>query len=499
MAKQLSITTPTRRAVLLGLLASTATGSFAKAPDRSPRPVPRAETLVVVSKNGARDIAKKAGLSGEVCYVVADAATGQVLDSRKPLLALPPASVAKSLTALYGLSALGGNYRFSTRLVASGPVVNGRLEGDLYLVGGGDPTLQTDALADLARDLKAKGVREISGKAYVYGGALPYQSEIDADQPVYLGYNPSLSGLNLNYNRIYFEWAKSAQGYTATMDARDEKHRPMVGMATIKTVDRTTPIFTLNSTSRQDNWTVAEFALGKKGGRWLPVRRPQFYAAEVFQTIARSYGIKLPKFIASGHTPAGTVLAEWRSDDLMVMLRGMMKYSTNIVAEAVGMTASQARGNAPKSLSGSARIMSDWLNQATPAKRVKFIDHSGLGDGSRISASDMTQVLLQSGWDGPLRALIKDIRLRDSKGRPLKNQQVAVKAKTGTLNFVSALAGYMTAKSGRKLVFAIFTADLPRRAKVPKSQRERPLGAKAWSNRSRGLQQSLITQWAATL
>ena len=130
---------------------------------------------------------------------------------------------------------------------------------------------------------------------------------------------------------------------------------------------------------------------------------------------------------------------------------------------------------------------------------MKFIDHSGLGDGSRISASDMTQVLLQSGWDGPLRALMKDIRLRDSKGRPLKNQQVAVKAKTGTLNFVSALAGYMTAKSGRKLVFAIFTADLPRRAKVPKSQRERPLGAKAWSNRSRGLQQSLITQWAATL
>lgn len=499
MATEFPIKTPTRRAVLLGLMASSATVSFAEAPERSPRPAARTEPQVIIPQKGTRSLADKAGLSGEICYVVADAATGQVLDGRKPLLALPPASVAKSLTALYGLSALGGGYRFLTRLIAAGPVVNGRLEGDLYLVGGGDPTLHTDALAAMARDLKAKGVREISGKAYVYSAALPYQAEIDKDQPVHLGYNPSLSGLNLNYNRIYFEWAKSGQGYAATMDARDEKYRPRVAMATIKPVSRTAPIYTLSSTSRQDNWTVAEHALGKKGGRWLPVRRPQFYAAEVFQTIARSHGIVLPIFVASGRPPAGAVLAEWRSDDLQTMLRGMMKYSTNIVAEAVGMTASQARGNAPKSLPASARLMSDWANQITEAKRVKLVDHSGLGEASRVSASDMTRVLLAAGWDGPLRALMKDIPLRDANGRPLKEQPAQVRGKTGTLNFVSALAGYMTAKSGRKLVFAIFTADLARRAKVTRAQRERPLGAKAWSNRSRGLQQDLITQWAVTL
>lgn len=484
-----------RRAVVFGLLATTASGAWANAPKKSPRPEARKSEIKLQARGSAEELIAKSGLSGDVAFVVADGDTGQVLESRKPLLALPPASVAKSVTTLYALETLGSEFRFATQIIATGTLANGRLTGDLYLVGSGDPTLDTDQLGELARRLKESGLREITGKAYIYDAVIPYQNSIDPDQPEHLGYNPSLSGLNLNFNRVFFEWVKSSGGFSVTMDARGLKYRPRVETASMTVVKRDAPLFTLKTTTRQDNWTVAEGALGRKGGRWLPVRRPQYYTAEVFQTLARSFGIVLPRFVATGRVPDGTVLAEWRSDALGNMLREMLKYSTNIIAEAVGMRASHARGKSPKTLSASGRMMSDWVNEISAAKRAKFTDHSGLGEESRINPSDMVQVLMHSGWNGPLRLMMKEIPFYDAKGKPMKSSPFEVRAKTGTLNFVSALAGYATAPGGRKLVFAILTGDIERRKTIPRAMRERPLGARGWNKRSKALQQDLIERW----
>ncbi len=124
--------------------------------------------------------------------MVADARTGgQVLETHNPpLLQMPPASVAKAVTAAYALDALGSEHVFSTRLMATGgPVDGGMIQGDLVLVGGGDPMLDTNGLAAMAARLKAAGgVRGVTGKFRVHaGGALPYQRQIDpGGQPDHL-------------------------------------------------------------------------------------------------------------------------------------------------------------------------------------------------------------------------------------------------------------------------------------------------------------------------
>ena len=470
---------------------------MANPPARSLRPPLRPHSLVTDASFNKRLI-DAAGLSGEVAFAVADAGTGKILETHEGDLTLPPASVAKAITAMYALEHLGPEHTFRTRIIATGPVQNGILEGDLVLAGGGDPTLDTNDLAELAGRLKAKGIREVRGNFLVWGGAVPYRDQIDSSQPEHVGYNPALSGLSLNYNRVYFEWTKAGKGWGISMDARSTKYRPEVQVATMSVVQRKMPVYTYSQKNGTDRWTVASSALGAKGARWLPVRKPDVYAGEVFRTFARAHGIVLKPEKAVRSLPDGKTLVTHHSATLTQILRGMLKYSTNLTAELVGIAATQARQNKPRSMRASATEMSRWAAERHGMNNVKLVDHSGLGDASRITAADMVRLLVAAHKSKILRGLLKDFAMRDQKGRVLKTHPVKVKAKTGTLNFVSSLAGFVQHKNGPELVFAIFTADIKRRSKLTDAQRERPKGARPWNRRSKKLQQALIERWIET-
>nr|WP_035250604.1 D-alanyl-D-alanine carboxypeptidase/D-alanyl-D-alanine-endopeptidase [Actibacterium atlanticum] len=485
-----------RRFFVSGLLSGLAGAGWAEPLARSPFPAPRPEGLAKRAAPGIDTLIARTGLSGKVGFVVADAKTGAVLEAHNPVLKLPPASTTKAITAMYGLKTLGSGYRFVTRVLATGPVQAGIVQGDLVLQGSGDPALDTDQLADLAARLRAAGVRGVSGKFIYDDRALPHLKSIDPGQPEHVGYNPAISGLNLNFNRVHFEWKPASSGWAVTMDARAKRYRPQVQVARMKVVNRQVPIYTYADAKGADQWTVASGALGKGGSRWLPVRRPGEYAAEVFQTLARAQGISLPRAQRAKTAQSGTELARHQSAPLSDILRGMLKYSTNLTAEVVGMSASRRRGGTGASLSASAGQMEDWLKATLGPRHAKFVDHSGLGDGSRISANEMNRALLAAAPDGALKGLMKDVPMRDAKGKVVKGSPIKIKAKTGTLNFVSSLAGYVTTPKGRELTFAIFTADTSKRAQLSRSERERPEGGRSWARRSRGLQAQLVDRWA---
>jgi D-alanyl-D-alanine carboxypeptidase/D-alanyl-D-alanine-endopeptidase (penicillin-binding protein 4) len=496
-----------RRRVVAGLLGLAAgvvaTGPVqANAPLTSLRPVPRPERVVMpdgtLTARALEELIAEAQLGGDLGFAARSLDTGARIEEFAAETPMPPASVAKALTAVYALDTLGPDHRFATRVLATAPVVDGTLDGDLILVGGGDPTLETDDLGGLAERMRATGLRRVTGRFLVFGGALPTIPEIDALQPPQVGYNPTISGLMLNFNRVFFEWTRTGGGWQLGLDARGVRYRPSVSMARIDLVDRATPVYTFATDGQQDRWTVAQSALGNGGGRWLPVRQPDAYCGDVFRSIAVSLGVSMPAPQVVDTLPPtgnGVMLAEHRSGPLIAIIEGMLRYSTNLTAEAVGLAASLARAGQPATLVASAGMMSDWARQRFGLRDVALVDHSGLGDRSRISAADLVRFLGADPVRAILTPVLRDHTMRDRNGAPMSDHPIAVQAKTGTLNFVSALAGYATLRDGRAYAFAVMTANLTRRDALTEHERERPPGGSAWAGRSRVLQQALIERW----
>lgn len=466
----------------------------AAAPTASLRPVQRGEDLFKRSVRSVESILADARLTGKVSFAVSDAATGLGLETHEPGTGRPPASVTKAITALYALDALGPDHRFETRLIATGGVVNGEITGDLILAGGSDPTLDTDTLARMAANLREAGIIGVKGAFKVFEAGLPVLDRIDPEQPDQVGYNPGVSGLALNYNRVHFEWTRASGTYTVTMQGRSDRYRPAVRVAAMQIRDRASPVYTYEDRGGIDAWTVARGALGSGGSRWLPVRKPGLYAGEVFQSLAGSNGIRLgnPQMISA--LPAGQTLVTHQSSDLRRILRDMLKWSTNLTAEMMGLAATAARGKRVGTLKASAAEMNAWARDAIGMSGAALVDHSGLGDDSRVTAGDMVKALVMVRDQG-LRDILKPVAMRDDNSRVVADHPVKVDAKTGTLNFVSSLAGYLTGPDGTEMAFAIFAADEDIRATLTREQRERPNGGASWNSRAKRMQQQLIERW----
>jgi len=494
----------TRRGLLGGAAAAVMAGAAGPALGeitRSPRPLARPPGFHKRAAPSVAALVGEAELGGALGFAVADCADGEMREVLNPLRGMAPASTAKAITALYALEALGPGHVFSTRAVAAGPVVDGVLEGDLILEGSGDPTLDTDGLAALAAALRAAGLARVTGRLRVDAAALPELWEIDRGQLPHAGYNPALGGLNLNYNRVHFEWKRAGGGYETSMEARSEAYRPPVRMARISIAERRGPVFTYEDRDGVDSWSVARGALGNGGARWLPVRRPAAYAVEVFARLCAGQGIAVelgdpaPGGAARLLKGGGVVLGSRESPPLVMILEDMLRYSTNLTAEVVGLASSQAFGHAPASLAESGAAMSAWAAETFGTRRMALVDHSGLGEDSRVAAGDMARLLVHPRALALLRPLLKPVAMLESRSR-VRGVEPEVVAKTGTLDFVSGLVGYVTAPDGTLMGFAIFAGDLERRARAHETGQENVPGAKGWNARAKTLQQGLLERWA---
>lgn len=431
------------------------------------------------------------GLGPLTGFALADLRTGALVEAHRAEARLPPASVAKIVMSLYALEALGPGWRFGTRVLGTGPVEAGVLRGDLVLAGGGDPLLDTDALGDLVAALKRGGLRRVEGRLRVAVGALPAAREIDRDQPEEAAYNPAVSGLNLNFNRVFLAWKEAGGGPALAFSAPGERFQVPLASITAELSPGGLPRHRLEG--GREVWRLARESLRGRGSLWLPVRVPGIYAGEVLGRLAAGAGLgDLPpaEVVAAA---AGAVMAERASPSLAEMLRDMLRFSTNLTAETIGLSASRARGGRPEGIGGSAAAMTRWARGRFGLSGARFVNHSGLSVRSEVSAAELLRVLASARGAG-LPELLPERPILDAARKPVEIGGVRVHSKTGTMDFVSALAGYLD--GARPLAFAILAADPGRRARIRPEDRDRPPGGADWTRRARAQEQALLRRWA---
>lgn len=445
------------------------------------------------------------GLTGSSGWILVDMDTGKVIDSANADKAFVPASVAKLPTAAFVLDALGPNHRFETKVLTAGAVTGGRVKGDLILAGGGDPELDTRALAKIANQLKKNGVKRVDGGFVADGTALPQTPQIEPKQAVDASYNPAVSGLNLNFNRVHVKWdarkgrnklvvEAESTGMTAPVD------RIRVALAGGKGI----PLFSLQLKGGREVWSMARRGFRGRAARWLPVKGPEAYAAEVFRTVCARAGVKLPK-PRLGSTPKGTrVLATHRSRPVGDILRSMLKFSTNVTAEVTGAAATRSIGLGADNLADSADVMNAWAASVAGFPigdpGFKFVNHSGLSLNSRVSPRRMAELLVALSRraadkgakhprvPGGIAGYLKRHNVA-AKKVPLDYKKLTVVAKTGTMSYVRGLAGYIVTPGGKRLAFAIFSNDLVSRGTGAQRVNRR------WSRRAKGFERALIRSW----
>lgn len=394
----------------------------------------------------------------------------QPVDARQPTLSLNadrpmnPASTMKLVTAFAAFDRLGPAFTWQTRLASRVQPAPGALEGDLYIVGGADPVLDEDRLRHLLRKLRGLGVARIAGDIVLDGSVLalpphdpqafdgrglrPYNAgpygllmhyntlllglfpAHDADAPVTVVAEPPLAGLELD-NRLRTA-AGACEVWYRDLDARLEPGPRLVLAGS------------LPASCGPRNWSAAPLA-------------PQDYAAALVRAVWNELGGSVDGTVRNGTTPADAVtrLAD-DSRPLADVVRDMNKWSSNLIARQLLATLGMQQADAMDAVQGGALVAQAQLAAAGIDTRGLVIENgSGLSRNERICADSMGALLLAA-WQRPwmpefIAALpvagVDGTARKRLNGSPANGQ---AHIKTGTLNGVRAMAGYLLDRNGRR-------------------------------------------------
>jgi D-alanyl-D-alanine carboxypeptidase/D-alanyl-D-alanine-endopeptidase (penicillin-binding protein 4) len=406
---------------------------------------------------------------------------------------LAPASNMKLFTTAAALYYLGPDFRYNTFLMATGPINNGVLEGDLVVYGTGDPTFSDrfgsklrvfEAFADT---LLALGVREVRGDIVGDGSYFEGSGAGEGWQQSYMNasYAASAGALSFAENIAYLQISPAEQaGWRPTV-------RLMPGGEGIALVNQAT---TSTRGGRIDAMRIAydgpvviRGQIGRNAApvlRAVPISDPALYTAAVFREVLQKREVVVTGAVRAAVTAAESpvtgrsvfapsldsqeplrVIAVHTSGPLMQILEIINKKSHNLMAEQVLRTVGRvAVGEG--SVAGGRRAIQHMLErEGHSPNAVTLYDGSGLSVLNRTSAAGIVDLLSLMAaspmWEAYWETL-PEAGASDGLRRMYRTDAEGnLRAKTGTIDNVSALSGYVRAANGERLAFSIISNSVP--------------------------------------
>ena len=426
---------------------------------------------------------------GEWGLLVVDAETGATLYEKNANDYFLPASNMKLLTTALALDALGPEYRFRTTVETNGTLgPDGKLAGDLILVGRGDPNLSNrkfpyetkeefdgppeKALAEFADAIAARGVKEITGDIVGDDSYFPrerYPDGWEIDDMVW-EYGAAISAIVVDDNTVTLTLTPAGKTGGTVAAVVEPATREFVVKNDVTTVGaKEKPDLRLTREPGGDTVIVSGVMPAGSAPRKLvlAIQEPALHAANLLAQLLKDRGIKIGGRVRSAHEPdpgeaTRTVLAEHLSIPLKDSVKLVNKISQNLHTEVLLRAAARQQGRwaTPEDLQKFPAAF--YAKAGIPEGDVIQTDGSGLSRHDLVTPRAFVALLGYAQKQPWFPAFLASLPVAGADGtlnERMKEPPLTGKiyAKTGSVTHVRTLSGYAETPGGRKLIFSFLS------------------------------------------
>lgn len=380
-----------------------------------------------------------------------------------------PASVIKLLPSLAALETLTPSHQWPTQVYAAGGIAGGVLNGHLYIQGGGDPYLTVESLWSLLRNVRAQGIERIAGDIVVDDGVFEkrvFDRGAFDDRP-YRVYNGPADGLMVNFWAVRF--TIRAQVDRVYIDAFPDSERLKIvnNIRHSNAACSASQRWIRYDVSQEPGAVVVTFN-GALSSRCRPVVMTravipdEAYAQYILPGLWRSVGGTLQGGVRNGAVPAGAArLFSHPSRSLAEAVAATNKFSNNVMARHLLLTLGSLNKERGIGVDDGINALHDWIvSRGLEVPGLRIVNGSGLSRDTRISARGMANVLRFGFHSRYAPEFLASLPIagedRALGGRDFQDDGAAVvRFKTGLIDHVRAMAGYVTTRRGDTYVVVL--------------------------------------------
>jgi len=398
------------------------------------------------------------------------------IDAQQPLIVLKgntprnPASSIKVITTFAALELLGPTYTWQTKFYLDGTLTDGTLDGNLIMQGGGDPFLVREAFWHILFTLQAKGLKHIKGNFLIDDGNFEDEqgSPGDFDKKPYRAYNVFPDAALVNFQAHQFNFVPQKNGLHIYADPPAATMKIINKVKLTKGRCRGKYRHLKHNITTQGEDTVVTFSgdyprsCGDQNLLRTMIPNDQ-YVYGVFKSLWESMGGTITGTVGKTSINGKKPFYVATSKPLTEIITYINKYSNNVMARQLLLTIGKEKLESRNEEGKGSKILGrqaikEWLQSiGIPAPELVLDNGSGLSRKSRVSVATMGKLLeyaYKSPYQPEFMASLPMLGVDGTVRKRLNGNIPAgkIRIKTGLLNNVRAMAGYVSSASGKHYV-----------------------------------------------